>query len=126
MVVEVSNSSETAERMAALFKGLGEPTRLKIFQFLASSCCSLAVGQEGEVRRVNGPTMGEVCCHVTGVGKVTSTISHHIRELRIAGLVEVEKRGRFIVCSVNREAIAEVEEFLRGMAAGRAPCEGCQ
>ena len=110
-------------KTAAMFKALGDPTRLRIFQFLASTCCAVAVGETGEVRPIEGPTMGEVCCHVTGFEKVTSTISHHLRELRLAGLVEVEKRGRFMICSVNRNAVAELDEFLRGFKTGQTPCE---
>ena len=110
-------------KTAAMFKALGDPTRLRIFQFLSGACCAVAVGESGEVRPVDGPTMGEVCCHVTGFDKVTSTISHHLRELRLAGLVEVEKRGRYMVCSVNREAVAELDEFLKGIKAGPTPCE---
>jgi ArsR family transcriptional regulator len=66
--------------------------------------------------------MGEVCCHVTGFDKITSTISHHLRELRLAGLVEVEKRGRYMVCSVNPEAVADLEEFVQGIKAGQPAC----
>ena len=84
-----------------MFKALGDPTRLRIFQFLrACTCCPVAVGEEGEVRPVMGPTVGEVCCYVTGTDRITSTISEHLKELRAAGLIVSEKRGRHVVCSV--------------------------
>ena len=126
MVVEISKDGTATARLATALKALGEPTRLKMLQFLASSCRSLAIGEAGEVRPMNGPTMGEVCCYVTGFNKVTSTISHHLKELRIAGLVEVEKRGRYVVCSVDRGAVAEIAGFLNEIAAGHAPCEECE
>ena len=47
----------------------------------------------GAARRVDGVTVGEVCCFVTGEDRITSTLSHHLRELRLAGLVDVERRG---------------------------------
>jgi ArsR family transcriptional regulator, arsenate/arsenite/antimonite-responsive transcriptional repressor len=51
------------ENRAAMFRSLGDPTRLKIFEFLRASCCALAVDEKGDVRPVvaaDGPTVGEV------------------------------------------------------------------
>jgi ArsR family transcriptional regulator, arsenate/arsenite/antimonite-responsive transcriptional repressor len=117
----MSNCCDSAERVAAtaaLFKALGDPTRLRMFLFLRASCCSVALDEAGGVRPMDGPTIGEVCCHVTGQDKQSSTISHHLRELRLAGLIETEKRGRYIVCTVNRKAVAEMELFLKQPVAG--------
>jgi ArsR family transcriptional regulator len=97
---------------AAMFKALGDPTRLCIFQFLQGCCCEIAVDDEGNVRTVSGPTVGEVCCQVTGIDRITSTISHHVKELRLAGLITVERRGKNMICGVNREAVAALAEFL--------------
>jgi len=46
----------------------------------------VAVEETGDVRATTGPTAGEVCCNVTGAEKVTSAVSFHIKELRLAGL----------------------------------------
>lgn len=100
------------EQTAAMFKALGDPTRLRIFLFLRDCCCPVTIGEDGAVRPVTGPTVGEVCCHVTGTAAVTSTISFHLKELRQAGLVTMETRGKNRVCSVNREAVAALAEFL--------------
>jgi ArsR family transcriptional regulator len=43
-----------------------------------------------------------------------STISHHLKELRLAGLIRMEKRGRWIYCSVNPEALGHIREFVEG------------
>ena len=45
---------------AAMFKALGDPTRLHIFEFLRACCCPVAVDESGDVRPVVGPTVGEV------------------------------------------------------------------
>lgn len=97
---------------AVLFKALGDPTRLKIFQFLQAQCCPVAIEESGDVRPVSGPTVGEVCCQVTGADRITSTLSHHLRELRLAGLITMERRGKNMICGVNRDAVAELIRVL--------------
>jgi ArsR family transcriptional regulator len=97
---------------SVMFKALGEPTRLRIFDFLRSCCCPVAVEESGDVRPVNGPTVGEVCCRITGADHITSTISGHLKELREAGLITIERRGRNMICGVNREAIAALASYL--------------
>ena len=102
---------------AAMFKALGDPTRLRIFEFLRSCCGPVAVGDSGEVRPVEGPTVGEVCCQVTGVERITSTISHHLKELRQAGLITMERRGKNMICGINQEAVAALAAYLAEPAA---------
>lgn len=107
MFVEVSNS----ERLAMMFRALGDPTRMRIFESLR--CCDqqIAVEENGECRPSEGSlSVGEVCCQLGGS---PSTISHHIRELRLAGLIQTEKRGRTILCSVNHDALELLQEFVR-------------
>lgn len=96
----------------AAFRALGDPTRYRIFNFLRSCCCSVAVGEEGEVRPVDGPTVGEVCCSVTGAEQITSTISRHLRELKLAGLITIERRGKHMICGVNSEALTELAAYF--------------
>lgn len=116
---------EGMERAAA-FKALGDPTRLRIFEFLCRQGCPVAVEEDGAVRPVAGPTVGEVCCHVTGAERITSTISHHLKELRLAGVITVERRGKNMICGVNREAVAALAAYLSGGIAGDADGDCCE
>ena len=59
--------------------------------------------------------MGDVCCHITGSEKFSSTISFHIKELRLAGLISAEKDGKFMFCSVRREAIEAMATYLANL-----------
>jgi ArsR family transcriptional regulator, arsenate/arsenite/antimonite-responsive transcriptional repressor len=66
-----------AERLARLFKALGDPSRLRLLSLIQS-----AADGEGCVGNLAGP-----------LGLSQPTISHHLRILTEAGLLEREKRG---------------------------------
>lgn len=97
---------------AVMFKALGDPTRLRIFEFLRGCCCPVAVEDTGAVRPAQGPTVGEVCCRVTGAEKVTSSVSFHLKELRLSGLIIMERRGKNMICSVDQDAVAQLAAYL--------------
>ena len=109
------NTEKMGFDIALMFKALGDPTRLKIFEFLTEQCCPIAIEDTGDVRPVVGPTVGEVCCNVTGQNKITSSISFHLKELRLAGLVTVERRGKNMICGINWDAVAVLTAFFGGM-----------
>ena len=108
--------------LSLMFKALGDPTRLEIFQFLRSCCGPVAVEETGAVRSLVGPTVGEVCCQVTGAEQINSRISHHLKELRLAGLITVERRGKNMICGVNHDAIKALAEFLGGPGSESVGC----
>jgi ArsR family transcriptional regulator, arsenate/arsenite/antimonite-responsive transcriptional repressor len=113
----------STQELSLLFKALGDPTRLEIFQKLrccAESCAAMAVDEEGQVQPAGSLSVGAVCCVIGGT---PSTISHHLKELRLAGLIRMEKRGRWIYCSVNGEALETIRAFA---AAAECAPETCQ
>jgi ArsR family transcriptional regulator len=99
------------------FKALGDPTRLRIVQFLSQMCCAQAtVDEAGGV--YPGPTASEVCCHITGAQKISSTISHHLHELEAASLIGIERKGKHMVCSLNLDSLKELASNLVAIAEG--------
>ena len=72
--------SETAEVLAPAFKALGDPVRLQLMSMIAS-----APG-------------GEICvCDLTPAFELSGpTISHHLKTLRAAGLVDAERRASWV------------------------------
>ena len=116
MIVEITKD----EALAAVFKALGDPTRLRIFRTLCSCVQVVQVDEAGECRPAGSLSVGEVCCRLGGS---MSTTSHHLKELRLAGLIRMEKRGRWIYCSVNPAALELIGGFLRDAEAG-TPCCG--
>jgi DNA-binding transcriptional ArsR family regulator len=83
---------EAAEDLALAFKALADPTRV------------------GIVNRLS--TIDEVCvCDLTAAFELSQpTISHHLRILRDAGLIEAQARGTWAYYRLVPEAI----ERLRG------------
>jgi DNA-binding transcriptional ArsR family regulator len=95
-------------RFSEAFKALSNPNRLAIFLHLVSCCppgtlCSF----DEEMRKCVGD-LGR------GLQIVSSTISHHIKELRTAGLIHVQKKGKFTQCWVDRDAVSLLADLLTG------------
>ena len=107
----------TAEA-ASLFRALSDPTRLKILRMLA--CCP------GELETVESPTAGEVCCRITGEDKINSTISHHLKILREAGLITMERQGKSMCCCPSPEGLARARSFLESIDSSSGACCGRQ
>ncbi|MBX7132114.1 MAG: helix-turn-helix domain-containing protein [Fimbriimonadaceae bacterium] len=113
------------DELTQVFRALADPTRRRIFEFLAKRCGPVAVDDEGDVHSLQGVTVGEVCCHITGTDKFSSTVSFHIRELRLAGLINAEKKGKFMVCSVRSGAVQMVIAYLRSLEEEGGRDGGC-
>jgi ArsR family transcriptional regulator len=95
-----------AEDLARVFRALGDPSRLAIYELVRA--CS--TDREGH-------TTAELRNSVSEIAKQfdlsLSTVSHHLKELRNAGLIRCERRGQHIFCSANPDALGDIELFLR-------------
>jgi len=87
-------AAEAAERLASGFKALADPTRVTIANRLAGA--------------------GEVCvCELVDEFELTQpTISHHLRILRDAGLVESRRRGTWAYYRLVPEAVEGLARSL--------------
>ncbi|GLY49927.1 metalloregulator ArsR/SmtB family transcription factor [Lentzea sp. NBRC 102530] len=97
-------AKEQAEEMALVFKALGDPVRLRLFSMIAS-----------------GPS-GEVCvCDLTPAFDLSQpTISHHLKLLRQAGLVDSERRGTWVYYRARPETADRMAALLASVSADRA------
>jgi ArsR family transcriptional regulator, arsenate/arsenite/antimonite-responsive transcriptional repressor len=84
-----------AERMAAVAKALGDPIRLQLVDVLRKHA-------------------GKVCvCELTPLFDVGQpTVSHHLRVLRDAGIVDSERRGLWAYYYVRPEALEDLGGWL--------------
>ena len=98
--------NDNLEKMAGMFKALAHPNRLRIFLRLISCCVP------GTVHRIDGEESTYVGDLGRDLGIVPSTVSHHIKELRRAGLIRMERRGQKIECWVDPEVLKELAGFF--------------
>lgn len=108
----MSNSrNKQIEEYAHIFKALSNPNRLKIFLRLSSMCGTPASADE----QVCKPDMKGCSC-VGDIGKfldiAPSTISHHLKELRQAGLITMARRGQKMECEIDPKMATTVGAFF--------------
>jgi len=88
-------SEEEAEATAAVFRALGDPARVRIVNALATS---------------DGPVC--VCELIGPLGLTQPTVSHHMKKLLDAGLIEREQRGKWAFFSLTSQACATLARVV--------------
>jgi ArsR family transcriptional regulator, arsenate/arsenite/antimonite-responsive transcriptional repressor len=78
------------------FNALSDPVRLRVLSILAAST-------EGEVC---------VCEFVEPLGKSQPTISHHMKILSEAGLVQGDRRGKWVWYSLDHDRLAQLRAAI--------------
>jgi ArsR family transcriptional regulator len=98
-------SADQAVELAAVFKALGDPVRLRLLSLIASRAG------------------GEVCvCELTPAFELSQpTISHHLKLLRQAGLIDCERRGTWVYYWLLPAATDRLAELLSRPAGQRQP-----
>ena len=86
-----SLSDEEAESTAKLFKALGDPARVRIVNLLASRGGSVCA-----------------CEFEPSLGLSQPTVSHHLKKLTDAGLLEREQRGKWAYFSLRPDAVEKL------------------
>lgn len=91
-------STEQAEQVSPLLKALADPVRLRLLSLVASHAD------------------GEACvCDLHDAFELSQpTISHHLKVLHTAGLLERTKRGVWVYYRVRTEALAGIAALIGG------------
>jgi ArsR family transcriptional regulator len=94
----VSPDQEAIASQVKLLSALADSTRLSIVTMLAGLSEPLCVCEIGEGFNLGQPT-----------------ISHHLKVLREARLVNWEKRGLWVYYSLNHEVLEQASSYLAGL-----------
>lgn len=92
-------SLEQSEQVIPLLKALADPVRLRLLSLVASHAD------------------GEACvCDLNDAFDLSQpTISHHLKLLHEAGVLDRDKRGVWVYYRVNRSALGDLAELLGGV-----------
>ncbi|WJZ01578.1 ArsR/SmtB family transcription factor [Corynebacterium freiburgense] len=95
-----SISHDVNNRASLLFKALSDPTRLRLLYLVAEH-------SQG----------GDICsCDLSEALKVSApTVTHHMKKLSAAGLVQRQQRGKWAHYKVNPETFEQVDSLIRTM-----------
>ncbi|WP_216915081.1 ArsR/SmtB family transcription factor [Nocardia noduli] len=89
-------SGEAAAELASVFKALSDPVRLRLLSAIAARA-----GQEACV-----------CDLSEGIDLTQPTISHHLKVLREAGLLESQRRASWVYYRIVPEALQRLSDTL--------------
>jgi len=93
----------TRERRMAVLKALADPKRFELLERIARANCPLGCSQAQAALKI-----------------APATLSHHIKELETAGLIEVERVGKFHNLKLRAAVLEGIAENL--IALGRSSC----
>ena len=92
--------------LVQIFKALSDESRLAIFQLIRE--------RSGQCFQVSGDKADS--CSVSEIAKpfnlALSTVSHHLKELKHAGLISCKRHGQWVHCTPNYETLKKIEGFL--------------
>jgi ArsR family transcriptional regulator len=94
----------TRSRQMAILKALADPRRLELLERIAQAGCPVGCMQ----LRAELPI-------------AAATLSHHIKELESAGLIDVRREGKFHFLSLRQGVLEGVAATLSALGAGNCP-----
>ena len=95
---------EKIDRLSKVFKALSNPHRLELFLRIKKH------HDVGASRAKQKSCFISVLCENWKIG--APTVSHHLKELVNAGLVETSKEGKFTICSLNPALLEDLSEVF--------------
>ena len=91
-------SNHDAERLSGMFKAIAHPVRLQMVELIS---------------RLGG----QICvCDIEGQFELAQpTISHHLKILRKAGIIDCERRGQWLFYFARQEGLQSMNSFISSL-----------
>jgi ArsR family transcriptional regulator len=90
----------TSEQRTAVLKALADPRRFEVLERIARSSCAVSCSQ----------TLADLPI-------AAATLSHHLKELEAAGLIHVQREGKYHMLSLQPGVLDAVAEMLQSLGA---------
>jgi ArsR family transcriptional regulator, arsenate/arsenite/antimonite-responsive transcriptional repressor len=97
---EAKASRLSRARRTALLKALADPRRYELLERIAAANCPLGCSDAVSALRIS-----------------PATLSHHVKELENAGLIEIERVGKFHNLKLRPGVLEALAETLQGLSA---------
>jgi ArsR family transcriptional regulator, arsenate/arsenite/antimonite-responsive transcriptional repressor len=91
-------------RQTAIFKALADPHRFELLQQIAKAGCPLACSQ----------ALAELPISA-------ATLSHHVKELETAGLIDIRREGKFAYLTLRAGVLESVAASLSTLESASCP-----
>ncbi len=97
-------ASLTSERRTAILKALADPHRFELLEQIAKSSCPVNCSVARKALPIS-----------------PATLSHHVKELETAGLIRIEREGKFHLLSLQPGVLEALAETLQSLGSGILP-----
>src|ERR1700721_3078354 len=98
--VATKSQSLASTQRTAILKALAEPRRFEVLERIARSSCAVTCSQ----------TLADLPI-------AAATLSHHLKELETAGLIHVQREGKYHLLSVQPGCVEAMAEALQALSA---------
>ena len=88
-------------RRTAILKALADPRRFELLERIAQSGCALNCSEARAALPISA-----------------ATLSHHVKELEAAGLIRVEREGKFHLLSLQPGVLDAIASMLNALSNG--------
>ena len=94
----------TRARQTAIFKALADPHRFELLQQIAKAGCPLSCTQALSALPISA-----------------ATLSHHVKELETAGLIDIRREGKFAYLTLRPGVLDAAATILSGLESAGCP-----
>ena len=112
----MSNHGTETLDLSKMFAALSNPNRLALFQRLCTCCTPGTSCSVDEAVKLCVGELGD------GLDIAPSTLSHHLKTLANAGLIETARNGKRVECWIEPEVLTRLSAFFANPPPPRPAC----